>query len=184
MNRGVLLTIVIVLVLAILGVGVVLFWQPGILNTNKTANMTVNVNTAQNKNVNIDLSLADYRADIRDTQTINIDQEYRDAVIPIDRVDVTSGIDFLGPASEGKKYVIVYLKKEELKFSERISNWFAAETQLIDNEGNVYGFARSQFMTVDDQNPSYISFEVNADSSGFTLRFVRDGEDKKVDLGI
>lgn len=182
MSRGALLVIVIVLILAIIGVGLALFWKPGLLNgnTNKQNTNTIAANTNAALNAN---EQAQFKANVLETKTVDQTPTYRNTNVPIDRVDVTNGYTGMGAAKEGKKIVIVYLKKDAAAQGTTISEWLGQEIRLEDSDKNSYRYDTAQFIS-QYEGDSYIAFSVDEKASGFTLRFVRDGEDVSVPLGI
>ncbi|MFH1171161.1 MAG: hypothetical protein V1778_01305 [bacterium] len=192
MSRGVLIIIVVVLILAIAGVGLALFWKPGILNTNGNVNASTNTNQAgqgntNGANKNIQVGLPNFTASIEKTQQLDKTIQYRGASVPLDRVEITNGYSGIQKAEAGTKDVIVYLKNEELKQQPYIDQWFGSEVKLLDSTGATTDYNRAQFLTKaqwDIGQQSYIAFSVDEKASGFKLRFVRPDEDVIVDLGI
>lgn len=189
MHRGILVTVVIVLVLAIAGVGLALFWQPG-GNVNLTNNGNANTNSVISENTNTavqELSNTNfsYRAEALGAKDLDASVTYRDAEIVIDRVEVKTGFDHDRPAAEGMKAVYVYLAKQPLEHDPHISIWLD-EVKLQDSGGQQYLAKSASFPAparYDTVQP-YIQYEVEQEKEGFSLVFVRSGEEKTLDLGI
>lgn len=184
-----LIIIVVVLVLAIVGVGLALFWQPGLLNANKT-NQAQNQNTStSNQNASVTNQSGNpgppvgFEAKVLETKDVNETKQYRNLDIPIERVEITDGYEGIGAAKEGEKLVIIYFKKEIAGEGANITSWLGQEVQLLDSAGATYSFDRAQFIP-QDAAQSYVAFSVGKDAKGFTLRLVRPDEDVTVDLGI
>lgn len=192
MNRGVLTIITVVLILAIAGVGLALFWHPGILNSNSTsnANGAANTNTATSTNTNTNSTVGlptDFKADIRQTAKLDKRFTYRENDIPLDRVEITNGYTGVSAVPDDKKLIFVYFQREVLKQWPPIDRWMAQEIQLLGSNGATYTFDRSIFYSEDQLKAgfqSFVSFAVDAKDKNFKLRFVRDGEDVSVDLGL
>ncbi|MBI3956941.1 MAG: hypothetical protein HY340_03030 [Candidatus Kerfeldbacteria bacterium] len=187
MSRGVLIIIVIVLVLAIVGVGLALFWQPNILNRNQgddNANATPVTNTNTKPTINADLG---FTAEVLENRDVNGAVTYREQAIQIERVEITNGLTFTGKAPSGKKYVVVHFDRDVFTYSRKLQSWLGQEIRLLDGSGNSYEYRSAVFSPPGEENvpeERYISFLVNEDASDFDLRFVRDGEDRSLDLGL
>lgn len=170
MNRGVLITMTVVLGLAIVGIGYLLFRSDlaNVNNANQTTNAPSNVNgTGVLTNV-----------------PVAKDATYRDGTIPIDRVVRSTSVGGF-QAKKGEVFLTVYLKESVSTFDPPMAEWLARDLNLYDSGGNRYSVAYA-YLTAEEGGGKepFFAFRVPEPAEDFLLRFVRVGEDVKIDLGI
>lgn len=170
MNRGVLITIVVILGLAIIGIGVLLFRTDlaNVNNVNEATNTTVNVN-APNELTNVPVSQ---------------DVTYRGGEIPLDRAVRSKTVGGF-QAKQGEVFVIVYLQDNVASFDPPMAEWVVKDVALYDSGGNRYSVAYANLAAEGGSSSQpYFAFRVPEPAEDFILRFVRAEEDVKVDIGI
>ncbi len=202
MNRSILIIIISVLTVAIVGVGLVLFWQPGFLNQNanttpaantSTSNLNTpaNVNAATNTNAAADANTAvkntniqyAYVTEVTGNKDLHQRVKYRDADVLVSRVEITDGITGYGKAPEGKQWVTVYFEKEKTQHTPPMSYWLVQEVQLIDASGSIP--LSNVFLPGDPATQEgFVAFLTPKGATGFTLKFARSGEEATLDLGL
>lgn len=170
MNRGILATITVVLGLAVIGIGFLLF-RTDLANVNNSnesdTNATGNINGST----------------VLTTVSIAKTVTYRGSDFQIDRVERAVTLAGFTP-KRGEVFLVVYLQKNLPTFEPSMPEWLATDVQLLDKGGNRYTVAYANVTDPAEDVAGYFAFRVPEPSEDFTLRFVRAEEDVKVDLGL
>lgn len=173
MNRSVLIAVIVVLLAAIT---LVVLGLAGVIGKNENANVTnttANTNTATNST----------EADI--VRTLNAPIAYRTGTLTAQRAESRQAISGF-TASAGTKYVVVYFEPSALDFDAPFVSWLTNEVTLLDGGETATKptFAHMEGDQAASADDNFLAFRVDDAAEKFTLRFLHDGEDKRLPLGF
>lgn len=174
MNRSVLIAVIVVLVAAI---ALVVLGLVGVIGKND------NVNTVTNTPVNANSATNSTGADV--VRTLDTAVAYRAGVLTADRAESRNAVGGFA-ATAGTKFVVVYFEPSALNFDEPFVSWLTNEIALLDSENTATKptYAHMEGERAATAADNYLAFRVDADAEDFTMRFLRDGEDKRLTLGF